>query len=112
VTTTTLTRSTGGSTSAEPTRQTTDQWVNLAHMILQNAGVHMGGSKVSRLVRQFEHTVARNGWSFLDYIGNAIQLTAQQRVDAMNNPDIARVISYADPTGETAVNNITRKAHQ
>jgi hypothetical protein len=35
-----------------------------------------------------------------------VQLTAQQRRQALANPDIARVIAYTDPTGETAVNNV------
>jgi hypothetical protein len=33
---------------------------------------------------------------------------AQKRA-AMSNPDIARAISYCDPTGETAVNNVLRR---
>ena len=99
---------TGGSKSAEATSQTTE-WVNLAHLILQNAGVHMSAGKVLRLVSRFENTVQRNGWPFLDYVCNAIQVTAEQRRKIRDNPDIARAISYADPTGEAAVNNVIRR---
>jgi hypothetical protein len=98
----------GGFTSAEATSQT-QQAINAAHVILANCGVGMSPSKVSRLVRQFEARVARNGWTLFEFLTNAVQLSADQRRAALANPDVARVISYVDPTGETAVNNVLRQ---
>ncbi|MCV7208335.1 hypothetical protein H7J75_06655 [Mycolicibacterium canariasense] len=80
-----------------------------AHRILANCGVTMSPSKVSRLVRQFEARVARNGWTLFEFIANAVSLSADQRRQALAHPDIVCVLSYADPTGETAVNNVLRR---
>lgn len=86
----------GGTTSAE-------SLIRDAHLALNNAGVHMSPSKVSRLVRQFKHRVEANGYSFGEFLANAVVMNAEQRRCLLANPDIARVISYADPTGEVAV---------
>jgi hypothetical protein len=51
----------------------------------------------------------RTQWvPFEAFLVNSMQLTAQQRRQALANADIARVVAYADPTGETAVNNVLR----
>ncbi|MDX1878212.1 hypothetical protein SBE55_10320 [Mycolicibacterium sp. 141076] len=68
----------------------------------------MSPSKVSRLVREFKRRVEKNGFPFEAFLVNAVQLTDQQRRQIAANPDVARVIGYADPTGETAVNNVVR----
>jgi hypothetical protein len=52
--------------------------------------------------------VESNGLAFEEFLANSVQLTAEQRRRALANPDIARVIAYADPTGEAAVNNVLR----
>ncbi len=93
----------GGSTSTE-TR------VNAAHLILDNAGVRMSPSKVSKIVRDYERNVAANGFDFFHFLANAVQLSAEQQRAALSNPDVAKAISYADPTGETAVRNVLRQA--
>lgn len=92
---------TGGSTSAETL-------INHAQRLLANCGVPMSSSKVSRLVRQFKKRVEGNGFPFEAFLINSIQLTTDQRRKALQQPDIARVISYSDTTGETAVNNVLR----
>ena len=68
----------------------------------------MSPSKVSRLVREFKHRVEKNGFPFEAFLVNTVQLTEQQRRQVAANPDVARAISYADPTGETAVSNVIR----
>jgi hypothetical protein len=70
----------------------------------------MSPSKVSRLVREFKHRVEQNGFPFEEFLVNAVQVTAEQRRRLAANPDIAKVIRYADPTGETAVRNVERSA--
>lgn len=101
--------SSGGSTSAAAKSQT-DDLVRVARELLNVAGYPMGQSKVSRIVRTFESKVAGNGWSFVDYFANKIQMDADQRRALLARPEIARVIGYADPTGETAVANVMRGA--
>jgi hypothetical protein len=74
--------------------------------VLANCGISMSPSKVSRLVRAYKHRVERNGFSFAAYIVNNIAIHTAQRqaiIDAL-----VKVISYADPTGETAASNVDR----
>lgn len=97
----TATRTPGGDTSAETL-------INHAQRLLANCGIPMSSSKVSRLVRQFKRRVEGNGFPFEAFLINSIQLTSDQRRKALQHPDIARVISYSDVTGETAVNNVLR----
>lgn len=97
----------GGTSSPRPTGQT-DHLIRVAHVVLDNVGHAMSPSKVSRLVRRFEYQVAGNGWSFFDYLANSIALDAEQRRRALADPEVARVIAYADTTGETAVRNVMR----
>jgi hypothetical protein len=91
----------GGSTS-------TEKLVRAAHAVLGNCGVTMSASKVSRLVRDYQRNVAPNGYPFFSFLATAVQLSDEQKRTALLNPDIARVISYADPTGETAVKRVMR----
>jgi hypothetical protein len=99
--------SSGGSVSAEVTSQT-QRRIAAAHKLLTGTGYYMSPSKVSRLVRQFETRLESAGADFFDFLANKVQLTTEQRIRALANPDIARVIAYADPTGESAVNNVIR----
>lgn len=109
VTATAVTTTTGGSTSAEATSQTTEQLVGHAHVILDACGRTMSPSRVRRVVREYQRSVERNGWVFWDYFANAMLLTNSERRRLVINPDIERVISYLDPTGERAVNNVMRQ---
>lgn len=90
------------------TASQTEVLIRDAHRVLGAAGVEMGPRKVARLVRRFESRVARNGWTFGEFLCNAVLLTAEQRRRALSNPDAAKVISYSDPTGEAAVNRVLR----
>lgn len=92
---------TGGSTSAETL-------VKHAHQLLANCGVPMSPSKISRLARQYKHRVEANGFSFEAFLVNSVQLTSEQRLRVLADPEIARCIVYADPTGETAVNRVMK----
>jgi len=79
-----------------------------ARTILWNVGIDYGPNKINRLAVTFARRVERNGFAFFDFLANAVQLDAETRRRALANPDIQRVISYSDPTGETAVNNVMR----
>lgn len=80
----------------------------VAATILRNLGVEYGPNKINRLVLTFAARVERNGFAFLDFLTNALQLDAATRRRALADPDIQRVISYVDQTGETAVRNVLR----
>ena len=92
-------------------RQTpqTETLLRDAHAVIDACGLEMSPSRVRRIVRDYTASgIQGRGFAFVSYLLNTVQLTAQQRRDAMNHPDIARVIAYADPTGETAVHNVMR----
>lgn len=99
---------TGGTTNTEAKRQT-EALIRAANLVASNCGLPVGPSKVSKLVRRFRRDVEYKGVPFFDYFANAVHLDAQQRRSALANPDVARAISYADPTGESAVNNVIRQ---
>ncbi|MCV7176766.1 hypothetical protein [Mycolicibacterium sphagni] len=96
-----LQTATGGSTS-------TETLIKHAHKLLTNCGICMSPAKVSRLVREFKHRVERNGFPFEAFLVNSVDMTNQQRLNALADPEIARVISYLDPTGELAVMKVLR----
>lgn len=86
-----------------------EQLKSLARLVLSNIGANFGANRVNRLVTRFVRAMPNAGaWTFLLYLTNAVQMSAEQRRAVLRDPEIARVISYADPTGETAVNNVLR----
>jgi hypothetical protein len=83
--------------------------IRAAHLVLIDAGITMGPRRVNKLVRDYQARVEKNGYDFFAFLANAVQLSAEQRRRALRNPDIARVISYTDRTGEEAVTNVMRE---
>lgn len=101
-------RRTGGTTS--PTK---NDLVNAARLILDNCGIAFSTNKIVRLVVKFKERMPHaNGHMFFQYLTNAVQMTHEQKRRALEDPDIARAISYADPTGETAVANVMHSARR
>lgn len=95
----------GGSTA--PSK---NELISAARLILDNCGIGLGNRKVFRLVDRFvERAPNASGHAFFLYLTNAVRMSEAQKVAAMSSPDIARCIAYADPTGETAVNNVMRE---
>ncbi len=80
--------------------------IRQTHTALTRFGVTMSPSKVSRLVRTFKQKVEGNGFPFADYIANNVEMHAERR-RAMAS-ELRKVISYSDPTGETAIRNVLR----
>lgn len=90
----------GGSTSAE----TVGSLLRQLHTVFANCGVPLGNSKASRFARQYDYRVRVNGWDFFDFITNKLALTVEQQERLAR--EWHRVICYADPTGELAVENV------
>jgi hypothetical protein len=91
------------------TEATTQTLCRHAHVIAAAAGIDIGPSKVSKLVRRYEAQVAHNGWAFWEYVANCLLLTAEQRAQVVVDPELSRVISYLDRTGEDAVRHVMRE---
>lgn len=83
--------------------------ITAAHTVLINCGIEMSASKVARLVQRFDNRAAHHGWSLFDYIATHVAISAEQRRQALNDPDIEKVIAYRDPTGEIAVDRVKRE---
>lgn len=92
---------TGGKTSAET-------YIKAAHQLLDAWGATVSASKVSRLAREYKRQVEKSGFPFPRFLATAVIESAEQRRIALSHPAVARVISYADPTGEAAVHNVMR----
>jgi len=95
----------GGTTSPLQNRM-----VNAARAIFDSCGLGFSENKISRIVRRFiAWSPTAGGDAFFAYLANEVQMSESQKRTALANPDIAQAISYADPTGETAVGNIMRR---
>jgi ABC-type phosphate transport system substrate-binding protein len=87
-----------------------NELTNAARLILDNCGISFSQNRIVRLVLQFkERAPHANGYVFFQFLTNAVQMSNAQQQAALLDPNIARVIAYADPTGETAVNNVIRQ---
>jgi len=79
-----------------------------AHRLLAACGVERGANWVARTVRDYSSSIAGAGFPFGAYLLNRVQMNAEQRRSALNDPEVAYLLEYADPTGETAVRNVMR----
>ena len=104
----TVTQTTGGSKSAEA-RSQTEQLLRHAAVIVSASGQSLPGGKILKIVHRYQHQVERNGWVFWEYVANALLLTAEQRAHMVVDPEVSRVISYLDNTGEDAVRHVMRE---
>lgn len=68
----------------------------------------MGARRMHALVHRYQEQVSSR-WAFFEFFTNAIRLDASQRRSAALDPDVARAISYADPTGEAAVGHVVKE---
>ena len=88
-----------------PEIPTKDQLVRAARLILDNCGIAFGQNKIVRLVLRFKDRAPNaNGQLFFQYLTNAVQMTHEQQVAALQNPDIAKVCAHPDPVGEHVAN--------
>ncbi len=84
--------------------------INAGRLILDNCGIEFGNRRLFRLVHDFvRRAPSASGFVFFQFLAATVQMSEAQKRTAMSNPDVARAISYCDPTGETAVNNVLRR---
>ena len=80
------------------TTQTPESLIREAHSLLDARGITAGNTKVTRAVRGYLGRVSGSVTPFEEWILSAL------------GDDWSRVITYADPTGEQAVNRVWRGA--
>lgn len=90
---------------AEDTKSTL---VHDTHLILSAVGVERGGNWISRTVRDFLAAPVA-GIPFPIFLMARVELNEAQRRRLAENADLRYLLSYADPTGETAVRNVMRE---
>lgn len=89
---------------------TPEQLFREAGRLLAACGVAQSGAWILRTVRDYSSSrAASSGFPFGAYLMTRVQLNAEQRRTILANSDLAYVLEYADPTGETAVRNVIRE---
>jgi hypothetical protein len=79
-----------------------------SRLILDRYGIPATPNFVNRVVMRYVKRVAHTGFPFAPWLVSQIQLTAEQRRRATADPQLAYMLSYADPVGETAINNVLK----
>ncbi len=76
------------------------------HAVFARFGVRVSHDRVTKLVGTYIRRVHANGYAFADYIAAQVAVSEVQR--QVVSDELRKVVSYADPTGETAVANVVR----
>lgn len=72
-------------------------------------GLRWGPNKVSRVVLRFTQKFPQGSWvMFWGYLAWHISDVADGKIARRAQADLYRAISYADPTGDTAVRRVMR----
>ena len=84
---------------------------SLAVLVCDNLGINLGPNRINRLAVDFARQFPTgSGWMFFLHLANdVLRVSESQHRRLLINPDIARVISYTDRTGEEAVTNVMRE---
>ena len=98
-------RSTSAETGDQPRPEA---FARDAGRLLAACGVYRSRAWISRTVRDYMSSIAGAGFPFGAYLLNRVELNAEQRRAALNDPEFAYLLEYADPTGEAAVRNVLR----
>lgn len=77
-----------------------------ARRILDACGVPARPNWVNRQVTAYVDRVAHTGFPFGPWLVSRVQLTTEQRLRAMHDPEVHSFLAYPDPTGEDAVHNV------
>lgn len=85
---------------------TVDQLIADTCTELNRIGIPAGRSKIARLVRRWAERVRFTGYGLAEWVADGLALDAERRARVTSE---MRAISYADPTGDTAVANVKRE---
>ncbi len=92
--------------AGESRPQVAERLIRETRTTLDRFGINWSPSKASRVVRVYMHHVQGNGYDFGDYIATQVAVAETQRKVIAD--ELRKVVSYADPVGERAVNNVVR----
>lgn len=81
-----------------------------ANLLLTACGVTRSGSWLNRTIRDFM-SAPLAGLPFGMFLMARVDLNAAQRRRLAERADLRYLLTYADPTGETAVRNVMRARH-
>ena len=79
-----------------------------SRLILDACNVPATPNFINRVVMRYVGRVAHTGFPFAPWLVSQVQLTAEQRRRAATDPQLAYMLSYADPVGETAIHNVLK----
>jgi hypothetical protein len=106
----------GDLTTTERTRiggtesPSTDQLVTAGRNIVDYFHISFTTSRLLRLAIQFKRRAPQGDKAlFFGFLASAIDLSEEQKRVALMDPEFVKFITYADPTGEQAVNNVMRE---
>lgn len=88
--------------------QDTESLIRDAHLFMAACGISRGNSWVTRVVRDYLQA-SLAAMPFGIYLAARLDLNARQRRSLAERADMRYLLSYADPTGETAVRNVMRE---
>ena len=85
-----------------------DEMKRKAREQLNAAGIALGPNKINRQFVKFQSQQPDGDMpAWLEWLANTLTTSAdQKRAKRLGDRDRAKVVSYADPTGELAVNNV------
>lgn len=89
-------------------RDTTEALLRDAALLLNVAGIERSPSWLSRTVRAYV-AAPIEGLPFGLFLAAKVQMNAVQRRRVAEHADTRYLLSYADPTGETAIRNVMRE---
>lgn len=84
---------------------------SFATLICGNAEVAIGSNRIFKITQDWHRRMPNaSGYAFFLYLTSEVfRLSQEQREYLLLNPDVLRVISYSDPTGEKAVNRVMQE---
>lgn len=75
---------------------------------MKAAPVQLSPSRVSRVVRRYYTFGVQTGCSLIDFLGEHLRLTDEARYRMVRHRGWERMLMYFDPTGNTAVDNVSK----
>ena len=94
--------------NATPRPITVDSLIKESARVLEACGITRSHSWLSRTVRDYMRHAAPKAVPFAYWLANRVQLSDAHRARLMD--ELRYTLVYSDPTGETAVRHVMRRA--